>query len=222
MYQVREIDYYPSLMYCPRYMDLIEEKKLNVIGLTLHGSKPLEENFRDLSKLTIKNILGLTPPESEAIDGCIIRLGKMSTPAHSDNKACKVYFKVVEFVRGEQLWYSVIQTDILTSFSAEDISSSITHTSIVHQTIPRPRISNSFYVSFIRSSSGNVRDFLHSRRFPTNTANERTFNQSRIIVFGDPIEINRLPPPFDTRYTPGHVRETCYGESLIKKFKVID
>ena len=221
-FQVREINNYQSIMYCPRFFEIVDRNKEKGFGMPAQLSKTFNQYLRYLSNLSVKDVLELTPPESEAIHGCTVRLGKTSTPTVFDNSKCKLYFNVTKSVFAEKICYTFIPTFDGNGFSAGDIASSFTYTGTVYNIIPAASISSSFYASFISVDNGNVEDFLHSRLFQVNTANQRTFNQSRILVFGDSIEIMRLPPPFDTACTAGHDQEICYEGCLIDKFKVIN
>ena len=209
-------------MYCPRFFELIHGNKEKGFGMPTQLPKTFEQYLRYLSKLTIKDILELTPPASEVIHGCTIRLGKTFNPTVLDKSNCKQYFNVTKSVISEKICYTFIPRFEENGFSVGNIATSFTHTGAVYHINAGPSISNSYYASFISVDNGNVEDFLHSRLFQANTANGKTFNQSRIIVFGDSLEIKRLPPPFDTECTPNHDREICYEKCLVKKFKLLD
>ena len=221
-FQVREINNYQSIIYCPRFYDLIDGNNVKNFGIPTQFSNNLGHYLGYLSNLTIKDKLELSPPESQVIQSCTVRLGKMSTPNVLDSSKCKLYFNVTKSVYLEKICYTFIPTFKSKGFSSGDVATSMTHTGSVYNIVPRASISNIFYASFISVDNSNVKNFLHSRLFQVNIANQRTFNQSRILVYGDSIEINRLPPPFDTACTPRHDQETCYEKCLVQKFKVIN
>ena len=221
-FQIRDINNYQSIMYCPRFFELIHGHKEGNIVMSGQLSISLDQYFLYLSSLTVKDILELTPPASEAIDSCIIRLGKMSTPKVLDNSMCKIYFNVSKSVVGEKICYTFIPTFGANGFSVGDIATSLTHTGSVYRIVPRSTILLSFYASFISVVNGNIKNFLNSRLFQAKTVNDMTLNRSRILVYGDSIETKTLPPPFDTACSPGHNREICYEECLVNKFKVIN
>ena len=209
-------------MYCPAIFQLLDENKKESFGIPNQKVLPLDQYLRYLSNLTIKDILELTPLESEVIESCIVRLGKMSTPTVMDNSKCKLYFNVTKAVFGEKICYTFIPRFGADGFSAGDIATSFSHTGSVYRIRLRPTMSKSSFASFISVVNSNVKDFLHSRLFQANTAKGKTFKYSRILVFGDSIEIKRLPPPYETACTPGHDREMCYEECLVKKLKVMN
>ena len=224
VYQIREIDYYQSIMYCPRSTDLLNRKNYKRYGIWPQAPTNLLEVHLELSKLKIKDILDLTPPESDVIDACTIRNGKLFKPLEFKQKDCQAFYKIVKSITGERICYTFIPR-LSANFSVGDVAASVTHISIVYQINIRPNISKSshaFFISTITDPYESLKNCLHSRLFQANTENLKTFNNSRFAVSGDSIEIRRLPSPHDTRCTPGHDREFCYENCLAYKFRVIN
>ena len=65
-------------------------------------------------------------------------------------------------------------------------------------------------------------DPLDSRLYQIKVQNKDKLNKSRFAVYGEAIKVHRLPPPYDTKCTPGHDRESCFEECLIAKLEVIN
>ena len=224
VYQIREIDYYQSIMYCPRSIDLLNRKNSKRYRILSQAPTNLVEVHQELSNLKIKDILELTPQESDVIDGCVIRRGKLFKPLELKQKDCQAFFQVMKSVTGERICYAFIPRQ-LANFSVGDVAASMTHLSVVYQVNVRPSISqssNAFIISTITDPDGNSTNILHSRLFQANTENIKTFANSRFAVSGDSIEIRRLPVPFETRCTPGRDREVCYQNCLADKFGKIN
>ena len=224
VYQIRETDYYQSIMYCPQSLDLLNRNNYNRYGILSHASTNVMEIHQELSKLKIKDIFELTPPESDVIDGCVIRRGKLFKPLEFKQKDCQAFFQVMKSVTGERICYAFIPR-LSANFSVGDVAASMTHISVVYQVKVQPSISKSshaFIISTITHPDGNLNNPLHSRLFQANTENMKTFANSRFAVSGDSIEIRRLPPPHDTKCTPEHDRELCYENCLAGKFQVIN
>ena len=221
-FHIQETYSYQSIMYCPAIFQLFDGNKKKDFGIPNQPLLPFDQYLRFLSNLTIKDILELTPLESEVIENCMVRLGKMSTPTVMDNSKCKLYFNVTKSVYGEKICYTFIPRFGANGFSAGDVATSFSHTGSVYRIRLRPSMSNSSFASFISVANANVKDFLHSRLFQANLAKGLTLKRSRILVFGDSIEIKRLPPPYETGCTPGHDREACYEGCLVEKLKVIN
>ena len=230
MYQIREADYYQTIMYCPRFADLIDKSAMNNDHNTSLSRESTQQYLRDLhlmvSKLTIKEILELTPLELHAIQECDIRRRKMSNPTYLKKKQCDAFFRVIKSVNGERICYTFIpKTRAI--YSVGSVATSLNYLGVVYQIIPNPYICNSVVAIFISSSfmtdrNGSLKDPLHSRPFVAKLYNINSFNHSRFLVYGESIEIHRLPPPYDTRCALGHDQEVCQEECLIEKLKAID
>ena len=224
VYQIREIDYYQSIMYCPQSLDLVNRNNHNRYGIMSQAPTNVVGVHQELSKLKIKDIFELTPPESDVIDACVIRHGKLFKPLELKQSDCQTFFKVMKSVTGERICYT-LSPRLSANFSVGDVAASMTHISIVYQVKVQPSISKSshaFLISTITDPNGSLKNSLHSRLFQANTENMKTFKYSKLAVSGDSIEIRRLPPPHDTRCTPGHDREFCYENCLADKFQVIN
>ena len=203
-------------------MDLIDRKRLKELGKSLSEGS-LEDYLRGLSSLTIKDILEFTPPESQVIRKCMVRVGRMSSATVMNQKECEAYFRVIKSVRGESICYTFMPS-VWAKYSVRYVASSLTHTSIVYELHIEPSIAESYVAFFITSptdSTGDSKDPLHSVPFQGLALNKH-FVQSRFAVYGDSIEINRLPPPFDTNCSPGHDQEACYEKCLAEKFKAMN
>ena len=223
MYQIRETDYYPSILYCPRFLDLIE--RYQVKGILPRISKSIEDFHRQLANLTVKQILEVTPPEFDTMSSCSVRKGRMLSPVNLNERECLDFFKVTKSVTGERICYTFTPR-IRANYSVGDIASFYNYVGILYQIVFKSTVSKTFCAFIISSvvdpDNMEEKDPLHSRPFEANADNAKTFSQSRIFVYGDSIEINRLPPPHDTRCTPGHDQEACYEVCLIEKFKAIN
>ena len=224
VFQIRDENEYQSLMYCPRTIDLLDRKNHKEYDIFPSQPRAHDKLLLELSRLTIKDILELAPKESDAILHCAVRRGRVSTVDIMQQKECFSFFKVMKYVSGERVCYAFIPNSLL-MYSAGDVASSLTFINSVYQLFINSSISRSYYASFISlvmDPNGNLKDVLHSRLFQAFTENQKTFNESRITIFGDSIDINRLPPPYDTGCTPGHDQETCYEGCLTDKFRTIN
>ena len=230
MYQIQEADYHQSIMYCPRFADLVGKSAMNMKENPNLPRLSREDYARELdiaiSRLTIKDILELTLPESDAILECVVRRGEMSEPTYFRNNECETFFKVSKSVNGERICYTFIPKT-RKRYSVGSVATSSMFVGTVYRIHPNPRISRSTVAMFVSTSSmtnanGTFKDPLHSRLFMANIFNINSFNLSRLLVNGESIEIHRLPPPYDTRCTAGHDQELCHENCLINKFKSIN
>ena len=223
VYQFRETDYYQSIMYCPRFKELIDYKRLKELGKSF-SEESLEDYLRGLSSLAIKDILELTPSESQAIHKCMVRVGRMSSVTIMKQKECEEYFKVIKSVHGEKVCYT-FKPSFWVNYTVRHVASSLTHTNAVYEIYAHPSIARGVVAFFISSPInfyGNSKDPLHSVPFQALGQNHKHFLELRFAVYGDSITIHRLPPPFDTNCSPGYNQETCYEDCLIDYFKAIN
>ena len=222
-YRVREVDDYQTISFCPRFTELMDRTRHKEYGIQLEAPIGLDNILKEMSTLTIKDILDLTPPESDIIHQCTIRGIKLSVPLLLNRSECEKFFTVIKAVNGERICYTFMPPK-QANYSIGDVASSQTHTNSVYQLNMKPnlgRSTNAFFISYYNDVEGKE-DPLESRPFQAEFVNTRTFNQSRFAVYGESTEITRLPAPFDTSCTPGHDREACYERCLIEKFKAID
>ena len=218
VFQVREVNYYQTIMYCPRWVDLLNRSHYNNYSIGKQVPQNFADMFKEFRKLTVRTILELTPPESDIIESCLVRHGRLATPLFINQSDCETIFKVMKSVNGERVCYTFIPR-MLTNYSTGDLSSSESWTNVVYYIFFNPSIATTDTAFFISSViDPYITEFdLNSRPYQAKVIVSKTFNASCFQISGEPTEINRLPPPYDTKCTPNHDRETCY-ESCLENF----
>ena len=222
-YRIRDVEYYQTIMYCPRSFDLMDKRRYKMYGLlSPKNSFKVQHNLR---QLTINDILELTPEESEAINSCVVRQGIVSTPLVMKQKECRIFFKVSKSVTGETICYTFMPR-ILGKYSVGGVATSQTHSGYSYRLTLNSSIGFSPYATIISAviNQNNEEDFLNSRAYASRVfdQSQACFSKSKITVLGESTDIHRLPPPYDTKCTYGHNREKCYDECLDASFKTID
>ena len=229
MYEIREYDDHQSIMYCPRFADLIDKNAKSFGENSDLSKESLQQYFRDLdrtvSNLTIKEILELTPPESAIIEECVVREGKMFKPTFLSNIECEKFFKITKSLNGERICYNFIPK-MRKTYSIGIIATSSTYIGVVYQIKLNPLISSSIVAMFISSPfmidrNGSYKYPLHSLPYMAYVVNYKTFNLTLFSLYGESIEIKRLPLPYDTQCTPGHDQEFCYESCIKHRLKAI-
>ena len=224
--QVREVEEYQTIMYCPRFVDLLNRTNYQEYGLRATPPTSAKDIEEDLNSLTIKDILKLTPSESEAIHNCYLTKDiRQNTSGifYLEHEQCYDYFKVIKSINGERVCYSLMPRK-RRSYSVGDAASSQTHTNTVYQIVLNPSLSKTilgYFITYLVDPDKEV-DPLDSRIYQARVWNTFTLNQSRCAIYGESTDIHRLPPPYDTRCNPGHNREVCYEECLIQNFRTIN
>ena len=225
VFQVRETDYYQTIMYCPKSVDLLNRSSYKNYSIGKQPPQNPADMFKELNSLNIRAIFQLTPPESDVIESCVVRHGRLATPLIMNRSDCNSFFKVIKSVNGVRVCYTFMPR-MLTNYSIGDLSSSEGYTNVIYYIFFNRSIAGTKEASFISSvmdPHANKFDHdLHSRTYQAKVVNFKTFNISCLYISGESTDINRLPAPHDTKCTPGHDREICYESCLQKGFKQIN
>ena len=224
--QIRKVEEYQTIMYCPRFVDLLNRTNYQEYGLRPTLPTSYKDIEQDLSRLTIEDILELTPRETDAIYNCYLTKDiteNTSTILFLQYQKCYDYFKVTKSVNGERVCYSFMPKK-KRSYSVGDVASSQSYTDIVYQIVLNPSLSKTilgYFITYLVDPDKKV-DPLDSRIYKARVWNTFTLNQSRCVIYGESIDIHRLAPPYDTQCSLGHKVELCYEECLIENFQTIN
>ena len=221
--EIRETEYYQTISFCPRFAELLDRSNQKKFGLRASPPFKVEDVYEDMKRLTIRDILELTPPESNVVQYCSRRETNISTIVSMNQTECESFFNITKSVNGERICYTFMPKN-KTGYSVGDVASSQTYTNTVYQIYLQPSLQGVVVGFFISEfvDSENFRDPLDSRLYQVMMWNTDSFDQSMFAVLGESVEISRLPNPHDTHCIPGHDREICYEECIIEKFKDID
>ena len=224
-YQVKDIEDYQSLMFCSRFKELLDRSRHQEYGISASVPETFPEILTELSALTVKDILILTPAASDVIKDCFKRDDLISAPIRLNQSECYGFFEVVKSVSGERICYSFMPKS-RTQYSVGDASSSQTDVNVVYQISLLPALARTVLGYFIHYSGnahdGSDKEPLISRMYQAKVINSNTFHQSKIAMYGEYTYITRLPPPHDTVCVPGHFREKCYETCLTRKLSIIN
>ena len=224
-FQVKETEEYQTIDFCPRYLDLLDRTRYKEYGIHSELPSNLTGIFDELSVLTIKEILQLTPSPSDVIKLCLMRDKLMSSVKIMEKpEECLSFFEVSKSVNGEKVCYRFMPRN-KTNYSVGDVASSLTHMNIAWEVTLQPVLGKTifgFFINHFTKSKKGSEDPLISRMFGIKIDNANTFNASGFFVYGQNFKIKRLPHPYDSKCTPYHDRQVCYEECLIDRFKFIN
>ena len=218
--QVKEIDHFPAVIYCPASYYMLNRTNADKYGIMKSTPNVLKDIVKDLSKLKINEILELTPDNTSIIKMCEIRDQNKSNVIQLNSTDCYKFFTVRKSVNGERICYRFAPS-VTNKYSVGDVASSLTHMTTLY-TIRFYPYFGAAHFGFIMNYFLEDENPLYSRMFAAKFKNEKTVNQSSFSVHGETTEIQRLPDPHDTRCFPGHDRQICYEACLIKRFKAIE
>ena len=212
---------YPNLMYCPRYLDLLDRSNHKEYGLY---PAPIINNkgiAAEMSLLTIRQIMELTP-SSNLIRECTVRNNTTFTAITRNSSECEKLFTVTKSVNGERVCYTFTPRNS-SSYSISGVATSATHTGNVYVLLLSNLIAKTISAHVISPSElDTYKDPLYSRHFAGKVSKYNTFTKSLILVYVESTYIRRLPPPYDAKCTPGHEKEKCYEDCLTEKFEAIN
>ena len=222
-YRMEEIEPYQSIMFCTAYFPVLDRSRYKEYGITLSVPQTLLEQFEEMSKLTIKNILTLTPAVTDVLDDCTRRDDEFSVPLLLKRSECYNFFEIIKSVNGERICYT-FRPRLPTNYSFGEVASSQTQLSLIYQLNMLPSLARSIVGHFISYGVNYEKheDPLNSRFYHAKVYNTKSFNQSRFSIYGEYIFITRLPVPYDTKCVQGHDSEDCNEKCLIRKFKSIN
>ena len=220
---MEEIEPYQSIMFCSPYFDVLDRSRYKEYGISSSVPQTLLEESEEMSSLTIKNILTLTPAITDVIDDCVRRDDEFSAPLLLNRSECYNFFEIVKSVNGERICYTFRPRNP-TNYSFGEVASSQTHLSLIYQINMLPDLARSTIGHFISYGTNyeKFKDPLNSRFYHAKVYNTKSFNQSRFSIYGEYIFITRLPAPYDTKCIQGHESEECNEKCLIRKFKSIN
>ena len=218
--QVKEVDDYPDVIYCPAYYYMLNRANADKYGIMKDTPTTLKDIVTDLSKLKIKEILELTPDTTSIIETCEIRDQNKSIVNQLNSTDCYKFFTINKSVNGERICYRFTPS-VTKKYSVGNVASSLTHMTNLYSIRFYPHFGAACF-GFIMSYFLKEKDPLYSRMFAAKFKNGKTMNQSGLSVHGETTEIRRLPDPHDTQCFPGHDRQVCYEACLIEKFKAIE
>ena len=218
-YDVKEVEHYQTIVFCSRWTDVIDRRHYKQHGISPQRPISIEGVYSELSALKIKDIFNLTPKEEDFLKGCWIRPEVLEWPGNMNRSECNRIFRVSKSVNGEAVCYSTSLRK-KTTYSVGDIASYLTHANTVYNLfVTSPLVTKSVRVHLITHFEDEYyKDPFYSRIFQSHAANENGFASIGFLVYGQTIEIQRLPPPFDTQCLVGHDRQICYEKCLKDRF----
>ena len=226
-YVVKEIENYQTLVYCPRFTDILNRTRYKEYGLLPQPPQRLKYVYREIGNLTIKDIMDLTPKVSETMNGCFVRnsdsFGKPNLELNSTE--CYALFSVTKSVNGERVCYSFVP-QMRGNYSVGEVASSLTHGNSAYNLHLSSAVGRAYVgiliTHFIDPNVDTYYEPLISRMYGHHRVNGNTFKESVFFIYGVSFEVFRLPRPYERGCTLGHYQQKCYEECLLQKLRTIN
>ena len=218
-----ETEDYQTIVFCCRLIELLNRSRYTEYGLLPHAPRSIEEIDHELSLLTIKQILELTPPTTGLLKHCTVRNDNLSDIIHLKGRECEQLFKIFKSVNGQQVCYTFTPR-YRTKYSVGNAVSSVRYLYVAYSLDLSQSLRRTVLASFISSfvDTNDIIDPLHSRFFGAKFYNAKSYNESGFYIWGQETEVNRLPHPHNTKCIPGHDRSVCYEKCLADHFKLFN
>ena len=225
-YVVKEVENYQTLVYCPRFTDILNRTRYKEYGILPQPPQRLKYVYREIGNLTIKDIMELTPKASETMNGCLVRNSNSSGKLRDLNSTeCYGLFSVRKSINGERVCYSFVPLTRV-NYSVGDAASALTHETIAYELHLSSCIGRA-YVGVLVSHFIDLNIDLDptpliSRMYGAKKDNINTFKESLFFVYGESYQIFRLPLPYERGCISGHSQQGCYENCLSKKLRTIN
>jgi hypothetical protein len=225
-YEIHEIEFYQTMVVCPRTMDVLDRSEENVkkygIAAQREGFKyPLEV----LSTLTTRDMFHLTPKTDKLITDCALRLdSSLSDPWYAKDN-CNDLFDVHKSISGERVCFS-ITPKYITNYSLGHVASYLTFQNIAYMISFKGNLLEKAAMIQLMSYTYPRHEYhapLYTRIYSKFINNfQGDLSNMGIDLYGQSVAVEKLPPPFDTWCVRQFDRLECYEDCMLRQFVRID
>ena len=225
--EIKAMNKAPTTTFCARYIDLINQKRIQKkqgIKILKMGTPNMTEhdiNYKQSSKLTVRDIFDNTPPADRLMLSCVIReKGDYRKMGRSNLKQCRKSFIVRKFYMQSFMCYNFYPTDLIGSFSITTIAHSYNFEKAIYA-IYLPRILAESSAQFIMSSPEEIPHL--SRSYGSYHRKDWTRNASAANDFhiqNKVTKVRLLPSPYDSRCIPNYdysAKARCLIQSMKRR-----
>ena len=218
--KIIEKENFTTTVFCARFIDILDRRNSKEYNIDSNVNHDLNEAAAESTRLSIKNILDLTPASDDVLFACGFINETTNRMQIYFNQSCNHFFNVRKVVSNEHVCYYFIPTE-LKAYSLEDTTSQLTFGNQVYELVLRKDMSNSSF-SFIISHTVRPGDStihpLVSRRYAERTFQSKVNPIGQYIVYHSATSSTLLPKPYETKCIPGHNSAKCYHNCLIQEY----
>ena len=220
----------PSIIICTRFTDIIDRSNHLKYKINAKSRYNLDENFDDMSKLTIKEVFDLTPKPEDAMIGCQFRENDYSVDSHPRDH-CYSIFRVTKYLEGTFICYQFRTIVADSNFRCDLAPLSYRSFNDLYAIVLHPRFVNSNAIKLISyipensNSSHNDPPLISRRyfdwrlRYGRHGPNSSSMNY--LQVSGDLHFITRLQKPYETQCVEriDEAHPSCRRKCNIESFR---
>ena len=219
-FKMIEQENYTTTVFCARFVDILDRRNFKEYNIDSNAKHDTDETAAESTKLSIKNILDLTPASEDVLFACGFINETTNKMEIYFNKTCNRFFNVRKVVSNEHVCYYFIPTE-LKPYSLEDATSQLTFGNQIYELVLMKTMSNSnfnFIMSHIVRPGDSTIHPLVSRRYAERTFHSKISPIGQYIVYHSTTASTLLPKPYETRCLPGHNSAKCYHDCLIREY----
>ena len=198
----------PSIIICTLLTDIIDRSNHEEYGIHEKNRYKLNENFGDMSKLTVKDVFDLTPKPEDVMVGCQFRENDYETNSYSHDD-CYSIFRVGKYLEGAFICYhfrtivddSNFRCDLapLSYYSFNELYTIVLHQQFLNCNAVK-------LISYIPGNFDNVHNYppeisrrYYDWRLRYGHDRPETSSLTYMQISGDLHFITRLPKPYETQ-----------------------
>ena len=219
--KIVENENYTTTVFCARFVDILDRRNFKEYNIDSDAKHDPDETAAESTKLSIKNIIDLTPASEDVLFACGFINETTNKMEIYFNKTCNRFFNVRKVVSNEHICYYFIPTE-LKPYSLEDATSQLTFGNQVYELVLIKIMSNSSFNFIINHTVRPGDSTIHplvSRRYAERTFQSKVSPVGQYVLYHSATSSTLLPEPYETRCLPGHNSAKCYHNCLIREYE---
>ena len=204
--ELRDVVKYPAIVWCTHLFQIISTENLAQLNISSEDQ---------IHRLTVKQLMDLTPAEDETISSCWLRGFSRNKHLYLEYTDCHNFFTVRKYILGSDICFFIYPTQNF-NYSLYHFANAISHGMDVY----RIDFSEVFkrgkrvliIAAYIDEDSSRRYFPIYSKRFGEILNRNQTDN--RIIVRSYQENYNFLPAPYDTNCSWNSSVSSCYRNCI--------
>ena len=223
--EAKDASYYnlPSLSLCFPVLDVIQRSKYQEFGIMATSEEGRAMYEEELSKLTVRHLLKLTPDPIDVVASCDFR--QDFSMLNFEKEHCIQRLNIIKGISGGHVCY-IATPATNDTYVFKNVMTSLTNQKQIYNLHLNPRVNKAQYVIAVAYDYEHIHSRLPSisRNYGSRIA---LFDKSKekqdnyVSVLNKWIEIRRLPSPYDTNCVSSTNAYSCFRECLFKEYKNI-
>ena len=207
--ELRDVVKYPAIVWCTHLFQIISAVDLAQLNITSDD---------EIHRLTVKQLMDLTPAENETIRSCWLRGFSRSKHLYLEYTDCHNFFTIRKYILGSNVCFFIYPTQNF-NYSIYQFANSISHGMDVYridfpETFKRGK--QILIIAEYMQDDLSKRNFpIYSKIFAENLNRDETDN--RVIVRSYQENYIFLPAPYETKCSLDSSASSCYRNCITSR-----